>query len=210
MNKKSIFLILPIVLFNCVSGADTSFTINISDTEEERSPAPTLRLSANDMEMGCSASRVSSLAVEGGRSESSAIIAHRTGMREKVVTEAHDILSNDYIENLKDLRKTRWFFRKVSSYTGCIANVLLHGGGGISIISSGIQVVQGEQISTISLAASVCYAAYGVFIGIAKCSAAEERERENHLKDLARKVGFSIVPLPHTVVDAADEGGTHA
>ncbi len=136
-------------------------------------------------------------------SHDSSVIAHRTGIREQVVTDVHNLLSADYGINVTDVVNMRWFFRKASHISEAFGNVLLYVGSGASAMASGVKLVEGSDnlMNILLFGSTACFAAHITFIGIAKCSAREEEERENHLANLAHEVNFTVVPLVPTVND---------
>lgn len=193
MKAKFIFLLLHATIFNYDIGAGTSDGILLGV--------------GDDIEAAISRPRSqSTLNTEGAdsiRSNDSSVIAHRTGIREQVVTNVHNLLSVDYGRNVSDLVNMRWFFRKVANCSEAFGNVLLYVGSGASAMASGVKLVEGSGnlMNILLFGSTACFAAHITFIGIAKCSAREEEERENHLANLAHEVNFTVVPLVPTVND---------
>ena len=193
MCSKFILLFLSIGFSNYVICSDTAagIVLGVDDDIEAaigRPPTP------------------SSLNAEGAdtiRSNDSGVIAHRTGIRERVVTDVHNLLSADYGENVSDVLNTRWFFRKASHISEAFGNVLLYVGSGASAMASGVRLIDGSDnlMNVLLFGSTACFATHITFVGIAKCSAREEEERENHLANLAREVNFTVVPLVPTVND---------
>ncbi len=119
------------------------------------------------------------------------------------VTEtALNILRQDYIGNMKDLVRYRWFFRKIANTAECFGNGLLYVGSGLAAISAAVKLVGSQEASDILLFASTgCFAGHLTLMGIAKCSAREEGEREAELKEHAATVGFSVISLIPMITD---------
>jgi hypothetical protein len=119
------------------------------------------------------------------------------------VTNVHNLLSADYGRNVSDLVNMRWFFRKAANCSEAFGNVLLYVGSGASAMASGVKLVEGSGnlMNILLFGSTACFAVHITFIGIAKCSAREEEERENHLANLAHEVNFTVVPLVTTVND---------
>ncbi len=183
MITKFSFLIFSIIFSNFINAA----TVDIAD-----------------LEVG-SQSQSMRERTSFANSDDSAAIAHRTRINAQRVSEAHEILSEDYIDNLKDLRKTRWWFRKTANYTEAFSNVLLYLGTGLSTVSSVMCLADAESYANITLfSGTACVVGHVAFLGIARFSAREEREREHLLKNLARKVGFDIVSLPNTISEGTE------
>jgi hypothetical protein len=193
MKVKFILLLLITTIFNCAIGADATDGILLGGDD--------------DIEAAIGRPRApSSLNTEGVdtiRSNDSSVIAHRTGIREQVVTDVHNLLSADYGRNVSDILNMRWFFRKVANCSEALGNVLLYVGSGGSAMASGVKLVEGSDnlMNILLFGSTACFAAHITFIGIAKCSAREEGERENHLANLAHEVNFTVVPLVPTVND---------
>ena len=115
---------------------------------------------------------------------------------------AHSLFEADYERNVGDLIQTRWFYRKTANCTEATGNTLLYIGSGAASVAAGIKLVGSDDLSNMFLFASTaCFAAHITLIGIAKCSAREETEREAQLSALADEVGFKIVPLETHVTD---------
>lgn len=139
------------------------------------------------------------LSADSGNSQK---IAKETGIREDVITKVHDLLSNDYERNVEDLLWTRLVFRKVANISEVLGNSLSSIGVGATTLAAGTHLIKADYLSDILLfTGAACFAVHLTFIGIAKCSAREEEEREGHLKALAKEVRFNIVPLIPTVED---------
>ncbi len=193
MKAKFILLLLHAAIFNDAIGADTTDGILLggADDIEAAIGRPRAPSSLNTEE------------VDTIRSNDSSVIAHRTGIREQVVTDAHNLLSADYGRNVTDVVNMRWFFRKASHISEALGNVLLYVGSGASAMASGVKLVEGSGnlMNILLFGSTACFAAHITFIGIAKCSAREEEERENHLANLAHEVNFTVVPLVPTVND---------
>jgi hypothetical protein len=115
---------------------------------------------------------------------------------------AHSLFEADYERNVGDLIQTRWFYRKTANCTEAMGNTLLYIGSGAASVAAGIKLVGSDGMSNMFLFASTaCFAAHITLIGIAKCSAREETEREGQLSTLAEEIGFKIVPLETHVTD---------
>ena len=192
MKAKLIFLILFITISTCAIGA---------------CPAEGVLLRV-DADIGAAIIRPSTpscLNTEGAdavRSNDSGVIAHRTGIRQQVVTGVHSELSADYENNVRDLIQSRWFFRKAANYSEGLGNALLYIGSGAASVAASVKLIGSEDISNIFLfSGTACFAAHITLIGIAKCSAREEGERENQLSTLAQQVKFGIVPLNPQITD---------
>ncbi len=211
MNEKITFLVLSIAFSNFINSATQlpANDIRIDIAEELQAGS---RASSLDVDRGAPTSAEDSAAIAlraesrpasrvgSVSTEDSAAIAHRTRINALRVSEAHEILSDDYMDNLKDLKKTRWFFRKTANCTEVAANVLLYVGAGLSTLSSVMCLVGAEgAANTVLFVGTSFIVSHVAFMGIARCSAREEREREHLLKNLARKVNFEIVPLPNTI-----------
>jgi hypothetical protein len=193
MITKFILLVLLITFSNFVNSSDQPPEEGVSINIEE--------LRAVQHAQGLNADRSSF-----SGSEDSAAIAHRTRINTQRVSEAHEILSDDYMDHLKDLRSTRWFFRKFANYTEGFANLLLPVGVGLETISSIMSLVGADSLAnTVLFTGAACVVVGGSFLGIARYGAREQRERELLLKGLAKKVGFSIVDVPNTITSS--DGG---
>ena len=119
----------------------------------------------------------------------------------------HSLFEADYERNVGDLIQTRWFYRKTANCTEAMGNTLLYIGSGAASVAAGIKLVGSDYLSNMCLFASTaCFAAHITLIGIAKCSAKENTEREGQLFALANEVGFKIVPLKTHVTDVTDDG----
>jgi hypothetical protein len=125
-----------------------------------------------------------------------------------VVTDVHNMLSDDYGKNVRDVINMRWFFRKIANCSEAFGNVLLYVGSGASAMASGVKLVDGSDtlMNMFLFGGTVCFAAHITFIGIAKCSARKEEEREQHLASLANEVGFKVIPLISTITDDGSAG----
>ena len=194
MITKFILLVLSITFSNFANSTDqppvTDVHIDIAEKPRAGPHAP-----------GLNADRSSF-----SDSEDSAAIAHRTRINTQRVSEAHEILSDDYMDHLKDLRSTRWFFRKFANYTEGFANLLLPVGVGLETISSIMSLVGADSLAnTVLFTGAACVVVGGSFLGIARYGAREQRERELLLKGFAKKVGFSIVDVPNTITSS--DGG---
>ena len=197
MNTKIIFLALSITLSSFISAAHLPVGDVRIDIAEEVFQAESPRASSLNIERGFSAS-----------AEDSVVIAHRTGIRQSIVREAHQILSDDFIDHLKDLRKTRWFFRKAANYIDAAGNVIMGPAVGLTTISALMCLIEANGIANTLLFAGVGgIIAHDAFIRIARYCAQEEQKRENLLKNLGRKVGFSIVSVLSTITNGAESGG---
>ena len=121
------------------------------------------------------------------------------------------LLEQDHEDNVKDLIKYRWCFRKCANFTEAIGNGLLYLGSGLATVAGGVKLVGSDSVSNILLFAStICFASHVTLIGCAKCSSREERERENQLDKLADAVGFSVTSLNCPIVDDDDgKGAAH-
>jgi hypothetical protein len=193
MCSKFILLFLSIGFSNYVICSDTAagIVLGVDDDIEAAIGRPRTPSSLNN---------------EGSdtiRSNDSGVIAHRTGIRERVVTDVHNLLSADYGRNVSDVVNMRWFFRKAANCSEAFGNVLLYVGSGASAMASGVKLVEGSGnlMNILLFGSTACFAVHITFIGIAKCSAREEEERENHLANLAHEVNFTVVPLVTTVND---------
>ncbi|MCX7343767.1 MAG: hypothetical protein NT128_06465 [Proteobacteria bacterium] len=123
-------------------------------------------------------------------------------------TEIIGLLEQDHEDNVKDLIKYRWCFRKCANFTEAIGNGLLYLGSGLATVAGGVKLVGSDDVSNILLFAStICFASHVTLIGCAKCSSREERERENQLDKLAEAVGFSVTSLDCPIVDDDDGKG---
>ena len=93
MKAKFILLLLHAAIFNDAIGADTTDGILLggADDIEAAIGRPRAPSSLNTEE------------VDTIRSNDSSVIAHRTGIREQVVTDAHNLLSADYGRNVTDV-----------------------------------------------------------------------------------------------------------
>jgi len=193
MKAKIILLLLLTTFFNYAigAGATEDVLLGVDDDIEAAIGRPRAPSSLNTE------------GVDTIRSNDSGVIAYRTGIREQVVTDVHNLLSADYGRNVSDIINMRWFFRKVANCSEAIGNVLLYVGSGASAMASGVKLVDGSGnlMNILLFGSTACFAAHITFIGIAKCSAREEEERENHLANLAHEVNFTVVPLVPTVND---------
>lgn len=125
---------------------------------------------------------------------------HPTPLNEQTVIEVRAILSEDYRDNVKDLVRTRWFFRKATNYTEGFSNALLYIGSGSSAIAAAGSLIFPVAVPYILFGGATCFAMHLTLAGLARCSAREEGEREHLLKELADTVGFKVVNLQPTVV----------
>ena len=133
----------------------------------------------------------------------------RTVLSEQTVIEVHSILSQDYRDNVQDLVRSRWFFRKATNYTEMFSNTLLYLGSGSSAVAAAGSLIFPPAVPYILFGGATCFAVHLTLAGIAKCSAREEGEREQLLKGLADAVGFNVVNLQPTVT-VDDTGATPA
>ena len=116
------------------------------------------------------------------------------------------LLEQDHEDNVRDLIKYRWCFRKCANFTEAFGNSLLYIGSGLATIAGGVKLVGSEEVSNILLFIStVCFASHVTLIGIAKCSGREESERESQLEKLADAVGFEITHLDPKIDDDSDQ-----
>lgn len=116
------------------------------------------------------------------------------------------LLEQDHEDNVKDLIKYRWCFRKCSNFTEAFGNSLLYLGSGLATIAGGVKLVGSEEVSNILLFIStVCFASHVTLIGMAKCSGREESERESQLEKLADAVGFKVTHLEPKIDDDSDQ-----
>ncbi|MEI7493611.1 MAG: hypothetical protein WCJ92_03320 [Alphaproteobacteria bacterium] len=196
MKAKFILLLLITTIFNYAIGADTTdgILLGVDDDIEAAIGRPRAPSSLNTE------------GVDTIRSNDSSVIAHRTGIREQVVTDVHNLLSADYGRNVSDILNMRWFFRKVANCSEALGNVLLYVGSGGSAMASGVKLVEGSDnlMNILLFGSTACFAVHITFIGIAKCSAREAEEREHHLANLANEVGFKVVPLIPSIEDDAN------
>ncbi len=196
MHSKFILLFLSISFSNYLIRSDTTagILLGVDDDIEAAIGRPRAPSSLNTE------------GVDTIRSNDSSVIAHRTGIREQVVTDVHNLLSADYGENVSDILNTRWFFRKVANCSEAFGNVLLYVGSGASAMASGVKLVEGSDnlMNIFLFGSTACFAVHITFIGIAKCSAREVEEREHHLANLANEVGFKVIPLIPTIEDDAN------
>ncbi len=126
----------------------------------------------------------------------------RTSTTAGFVQRTHNLLEVDYERNVGDLIQSRWFFRKTANCTEAFGNTLLYIGSGAASVAAGIKLIGSDSLSSMFLFASTaCFAAHISLIGIAKCSAREEGEREIQLTTLAQQVGFKIVSLEPRITD---------
>jgi hypothetical protein len=130
----------------------------------------------------------------------------RTHLGKAKSAEIVGLLEQDHEDNVKDLIKYRWCFRKCANFTEAIGNGLLYLGSGLATVAGGVKMVGSDHVSNILLFTStVCFASHVTLIGCAKCSAREQRERENQLDKLANAVDFPVTALYTPIVDE-DEG----
>jgi hypothetical protein len=135
-----------------------------------------------------------------GESGDSQGIADETGIRKKIVTEVHDLLSQDYKKNVEDLTCTRRVLRKIANISEISGNALTYIGRGATILAASTSLVKAGYLSNILLfAGATCFAIHFTCIGFAKCSAREEAEREKQLDLLAAKVNIHVVPIIPTI-----------
>lgn len=133
-------------------------------------------------------------------------IAEETGIRKKIVTEVHDLLSQDYKENVQDLIWTRRVLRKIANISEISGNALTYVGKGATILAASTYLVRADYLSSVLLfAGATCFAIHFTCIGFAKCSAREEAEREKQLNSLATKVNIDIVPIIPTIEEDAND-----
>lgn len=115
------------------------------------------------------------------------------------------LLEQDHEDNVKDLIKYRWCFRKSANFTELFSNIFKYLGLGTTPTAGGCSLV-GWQVAAnyIIFCGTLCVAAHVICIGWAKCSAREEGEREDQLKSLAETVKFKVTPLKPIIVDSED------
>ncbi len=121
-----------------------------------------------------------------------------------------DLLSDDYARNVADLVQTRWCFRKIANYTNVISNTFLYLGSAASAVAAASSLVFPTAVPYILWSGATCFATHLLGIGVAKCSANQEDVREQQLRDLARAVGFTVVPVEPVVLDAGAAGPNRA
>ncbi len=139
-------------------------------------------------------------------SKNSQEIADETGIRKKVVTEVHDLFSQDYKENVEDLLWTRRVLRKISNISEISANALTYIGMGTTALAAGTHLIKADYFSNVLLfTGTLCFAVHLTCIGFAKCSAREEAEREKQLNSLATKVKFDVVPVIPTIEEDVND-----
>jgi len=157
-----------------------------------------------DVEMGLrDLTRVeTNLSAESGNSQE---IAEETGIRKNTVTKVHNLFSNDYERNVQDLLWARWFFRKTANISELLGNTLTYVGIGATTLATGTRLINEEHLSDMLLfTGTACFAVHLTFIGIARCSAREQEEREEQLKSLAKEVKFNVVPLTPVITSDAN------
>ena len=131
----------------------------------------------------------------------------KKGHEANVISRASRVVSaleKDYEDNVSSLIRSRWIFRKSANVAEVLGNGFLYIGAGSSTVAGGVAMVGSQSIANILLFSStVCFAAHIIFIGFAKCCAREEREREKQLDALAKRIGFSVIPLEPIITDDA-------
>ncbi|MCE2716633.1 MAG: hypothetical protein ACK4V2_07475 [Pseudomonadota bacterium] len=123
----------------------------------------------------------------------------------QISSPALELFNNDYVSNVRDLLNARWFFRKVANCNEAAGNTCLYCSAGAPAVAAAI-----NPFSLLASHVITCFglSALGVhvtLIGIAKCSAREETEREAQLSDLAKRVGFQVVSLQPTITDDSND-----
>ncbi len=117
-------------------------------------------------------------------------------------TEITRMLEQDHKDNVSDLIQYRWVFRKLANITEAFGNGLLYLGTGLNTIAAGVTMVGSQQTANIILfIGTACVAGHVTFLGLAKCSAREQGEREGQLESLANAVGFQITSLQPEIID---------
>jgi hypothetical protein len=197
MNLKNAFLALAITIFTMTSG--TAFGTASDESSEPfdqgrptaaQTPAPSIH---NEIMTNLQPTPHNHLGTE------------RTNRMA-------EMFGQDEEDNVADIIRFRWCFRKCANVTEVLGNGLLYIGSGLSSIAAAINLVGSPQVSNYLLfAGTACFAGHITLIGLAKCSAREAGERESQLKDLAADLGFRVVSLQPTVTDdQAETGGSSA
>lgn len=180
------------------------FCINFVNAAESDKPA---YIDAELLELS-GMSRTSTLKVEHGsdsQSDTSADIAGKTKINIEHIREVHKMFSDNFRDNIRDLIRMEWFFKKTANITECVGNFLLYSGVGLSTLSTVMCLVNAEEYSnTVSFSGTACTVGYVFCLGLARCAAREENQRNAYLKLLSKKVGFNFTPWTHTVIDGAD------
>lgn len=120
---------------------------------------------------------------------------------------AIELFNADYTRNVEDLLKTRRFFRKAANWSEASGNTFLYVSAGAPAIAAAIHPFSSFAANIITGVGLVSLGTHVALIGLAKCSAREEGEREKQLKALAEQVGFQVVPLIPTITDDSEEKG---
>lgn len=118
---------------------------------------------------------------------------------------AIELFNNDYLNNVRDTLKSRWFFRKVAGVFESSGNTFVYISAGAPAVAAAVRPFSEDAYSVITGIGLVSLGIHVAFIGIAKCSARETAEKEKQLNDLAAQLGFKIVPLTPTITDDAEQ-----
>lgn len=130
-------------------------------------------------------------------------VARRTGLTVDRAIRVRDVLGADYEDNVRDLVKTRKCFRKTANCTEAIGNTFLYLSSGSAAIATACSLIFPVATPYVLFVSTAFLGGHVTLIGIAKCSAREEGEREKQLTDLAQHVGFQEIPLQPTITDDA-------
>ena len=182
--KIRITCIFACLVFTAVvNGADTHVTPLLSDASET--------------------TRLLSRPTNASSDPSSAVgTAQSAALNGQTVIEVHAILNKDYVNNVKDISQTRWFFRKAAGCSDVLSDIFSSIGKGLTILSGSMRLIGSQELSNeIIFAATGCFAMHIALFGIAKCSKKQADERQQQLGDLGEEVGFKVVPLKSTIVE---------
>jgi hypothetical protein len=212
MKVPNVFLIFILALFSVKSAsifsadmvAETLFTIEKLDDDGGRGAKKFVKeaktLDSNEVHVSIPQDK---LPVSIRRNSYTAV---QNFISKDTSTEITRMLEQDHKDNVSDLIQYRWVFRKFANITEVFGNGLLYLGTGLNTIAAGITMVGSQQTANIILfVGTACVAGHVTFLGLAKCSAREQGEREIQLESLANAVGFQITPLKPEITDDEDE-----
>lgn len=127
-----------------------------------------------------------------------------TGQHRKVTvpSQTFKLLQEDYNSNARDILRFRWFLRKAAVGFEAFGNTFVYLSAGAPAVAGAIRPFSEELSATITSAGLVCLGIHVTFIGMAKCSARLETEKENQVNQIAQQEGFTKnINLSHEVID---------
>jgi len=114
-----------------------------------------------------------------------------------------ETLENDYESHLKDLIRSRKFYRKATKYFETTGNCFLYLGSALSAVASGSALLQSSLVNFLTFSSTGSLALHLLLIGMARCSSKESGEAEERLKTMAARADFDVDDVAPTVIDAA-------